>query len=90
MVEQKQTIDSLVKKVKEARLERGLTQKDLAKLLTLLADAYIYSRLLTKAMDILKEIDKISPGLMSTYLRLIRIESVIGEDDSFKDTKEEK
>ena len=33
-----------------------------------------------KAMDVLKDIEKISPGLMSTYWRLMRVESIIGED----------
>ena len=61
----------------------------LSKLLILLVDGYINSRLLTKAMDILKEIEKISPGLMSTYWRLMRIESVIGEDEFFADIREE-
>ncbi len=46
--------------------------KDLLKLLSLLTDAYIASRLLTKAMDVLKDIEKISPGLMSTYWRLLK------------------
>jgi len=64
-------------------------EKDLAKLLTLLVDGYLNSRLLTKAVDILKEIEKITPGLMSTYWRLMKIESVIGEDDFFADIKEE-
>ena len=64
-------------------------EKELAKLLTLLVDGYINSRLLTKAMDILEEIEKISPGLMSTYWRLMKIENVIGEDGFFKDIKEE-
>ncbi len=65
-------------------------ESDMVKLLTLLTDAYINSRLLTKAMDILKEIEKISPGLMCTYWRLIRVEGVIGKDESFKETREEK
>ncbi len=64
-------------------------EKDLAKLLTLLADAYMNSRLLTKAMDVLKDIEKISPVLISTFWRLMRIEKVIGTDDFFINIKDE-
>jgi len=64
-------------------------EKELAKLLILLVDGYINARLLTKAMDILEEIEKISPGLMSTYWRLMKIESVIGKDEFFADIKGE-
>ncbi len=63
---------------------------DYTKLLSLLADAYINSRLLTKALEVLKDIDSISPGLLSTYWKLIKIESVIGEDNSFGSSKQEK
>ena len=62
-------------------------QADVARLYTLLTDAYISSRLLTKAQEILGEIDKISPELLSTYWRLLRIENIIGEDESFMNEK---
>lgn len=58
--------------------------KEYSRILMLLADSYISSRLLTRAVDIFKEIEKISPGLTGLYWRLFKIEKVIGEDEFFK------
>jgi len=61
-----------------------------SKILLLLADSYISSRLLTRSVDILKEVEKRAPGLIDLYWRLFKIEKVIGEDEFFKKLKEEK
>jgi len=62
-------------------------ERQLARLLTLLADGYINSRLLTKAMDTLKDVEKLTPDVLPTYWRLIRIENIIGIDKFFSDSR---
>ncbi len=59
----------------------------LARLLTLLADSYMNSRLMTKAMETLKDVEKLTPGVLPTYWRLIRVESIIGPDKFFSESR---
>ncbi len=55
--------------------------KDYTDILLLLSDAYVKNKLLTLAMSILEEIEKVSPGLLETYWRMKTIETIIGTDN---------
>lgn len=48
-------------------------------ILTLLSDAYFKNKLMSQAMSILEKIEKISPGLLGTYWRMMKIESITGD-----------
>lgn len=52
--------------------------KDYTNILLLLSDAYVENKLLTLAMSLLEEIEKISPGFLETYWRMKKIELIIG------------
>lgn len=60
---------------------------DYTNILLLLSDAYVKNKLLTMAMFLLEEIEKISPGLMETCWRMKKIELIIGTNN---DREEEK
>ena len=59
--------------------------RDYCDILFLLSDACILSRLMMQSNLVLKDIEKISPGLIDTYFRKMKIERVIGIDENEKD-----
>lgn len=61
--------------------------RDYCDILLLLSDACILSRLMMQSNLVLKDIEKISPGLIDTYFRKMKIERVIGTDEN--ENKEE-
>ena len=61
--------------------------RDYCDILLLLSDACISSRLMIQGNLVLKDIEKISPGLIDTYLRKMKIEKVIGPEQN--ENKEE-
>jgi len=62
---------------------------DYTDILLLLSDAFYKNKLLARAMSILEEIEKISPGLPGTYWRMLKIESIIGADNKGVGKEEE-
>jgi len=63
--------------------------KDFTDILLLLSDAYVENKLLTLAMSLLEEIEKVSPGLLDTYWRMKKIESIIGAGNRGEGEEEE-
>lgn len=61
--------------------------RDYCDILLLLSDACILSRLMMQSNLVLKDIEKISPGLIDTYFRKMKIERVIGPEQN--ENKEE-
>ena len=63
--------------------------KEYNNILLLLTDAYIASRLLTRAMGVLKEIEKKDSNLTEIYWRKKQIERIIGSDEEMNEEKEQ-
>ncbi|MEN8155193.1 MAG: hypothetical protein ABFR75_14340 [Acidobacteriota bacterium] len=86
-------ISSLISETENLKDSITYLKKDQSEVYTdillLLVDANIEARLITRAMNVLRDIEKIIPGMISTHWRLYRIEKIIGEDDGFKVNKEE-
>lgn len=61
--------------------------RDYCDILLLLSDACTSSRLMIQGNLILKDIEKISPGLIDTYFRKMKIEKIIGPEQN--ENKEE-
>jgi hypothetical protein len=61
--------------------------RDYCNILLLLSDACISSRLMIQGNLVLKDIEKISPGLIDTYFRKMKIEKIIGPEQN--ENKEE-
>jgi len=61
--------------------------RDYCDILLLLSDACTSSRLMIQGNLVLKDIEKISPGLIDTYFRKMKIEKVIGPEQN--ENKEE-
>jgi hypothetical protein len=55
--------------------------KDYTDILLLLSAAYVENKLLTLAMSLLEEIEKVTPGLLETYWRMKKIELIIGANN---------
>ncbi|UCH92196.1 MAG: hypothetical protein JSV88_18120 [Candidatus Aminicenantes bacterium] len=84
--------DTVISKTEDLRESISFVKtghmKDYQDVLLLLADAYISSRLLIRAMGVLKEVEKNDPGLTELYWRKMQIEQVIGPEDEDEANKE--
>ncbi len=85
--------DNVIEDIEKLRQSVAFVQeehmKDYTDILLLLSDAYVENKLLTLAMSLLEEIEKVSPGLLETYWRMKKIELIIGanKEDEGEETK---
>ena len=85
--------DNVIEDIEKLRQSVAFVQrehmKDYTNILLLLSDAYVENKLLTLAMSLLEEIEKVSPGLMETYWRMKKIELIIGTNNKGEGEEEE-
>jgi hypothetical protein len=83
--------NKVIENIERLRQSVAFVQKehleDYTDILLLLSDAYVKNKLLTMAMSLLEEIEKISPGLMDTYWRMKKIELIIGPNNEVEEEK---
>jgi hypothetical protein len=74
--------NNVIEDIERLRQSVAFVQKEHMKnytnILLLLSDAYVENKLLTLAMSLLEEIEKVSPGLLETHWRMKKIELIIG------------